>query len=85
MAKLRAQLVAAEQAEGDNEQFRKLLELRQENPGLGEYDLVTGAGDRALADGLVLRRDHRRRLELRASSATTRSSTATGSSAGSPT
>jgi rod shape-determining protein MreC len=42
VAKLRAQLVAAEQAEGDNEQFRKLLELRHENPGLGEYDLVTG-------------------------------------------
>jgi rod shape-determining protein MreC len=34
--------VAAEQAEGDNEQFRKLLDIQQENPGLGDYDLVTG-------------------------------------------
>ena len=42
VAKLRAQLVAAEQAEGDNEQFRKLLDIQHENPGLGDYDLVTG-------------------------------------------
>jgi rod shape-determining protein MreC len=42
VARLRAQLVAAEQAEGDNEQFRKLLDIQQENPGLGDYDLVTG-------------------------------------------
>src|SRR4051794_18518623 len=42
VAKLRAQLVAAEQAEGENEQFRKLLDIQNENPGLGDYDLVTG-------------------------------------------
>ena len=42
VAKLRAQLVAAEQAEGDNEQFRKLLDLQDENPGLGDYALLTG-------------------------------------------
>jgi rod shape-determining protein MreC len=42
VAKLRAQVVASEAAEGDNEQFRKLLGLVQRNPGLGEYDLVTG-------------------------------------------
>jgi rod shape-determining protein MreC len=42
VAKLRAQVVASEAAEGDNEQFRKLLGLVQKNPGLGEYDLVTG-------------------------------------------
>ncbi len=42
VAKLRSALVASEEAENDNEQFRKLLELRDENPGLGEYELVTG-------------------------------------------
>jgi rod shape-determining protein MreC len=42
VARLRAQVVAAEEAEGDNEQFRKLLGLTDRNPGLGEYDLVTG-------------------------------------------
>jgi rod shape-determining protein MreC len=42
VAKLRAQLVAAEDAEGDNEQFRKLLGLAERAPGLAEYDLVTG-------------------------------------------
>ena len=42
VAKLRSQLIASEEAENDNEQFRKLLELSDENPGLGEYDLVTG-------------------------------------------
>ncbi len=42
VAKLRAQLVAAEDAEGDNEQFRKLLGLADKDPGLAEYDLVTG-------------------------------------------
>jgi rod shape-determining protein MreC len=42
VAKLRAQLVAAEDAEGDNEQFRKLLGLTDKDPGLAEYDLVTG-------------------------------------------
>ncbi len=42
VAKLRSQLIASEEAENDNEQFRKLLELRDENPGVGEYDLVTG-------------------------------------------
>lgn len=39
--KLRAEVVAAEGAENDNEQFRKLLNLSDENPGLGQYDLVT--------------------------------------------
>jgi rod shape-determining protein MreC len=42
VAKLRAEVVASESAEGDNEQFRKLLSLSEKNPGLGEYDLVTG-------------------------------------------
>ncbi len=42
VAKLRAEVVAAEGAEGDNEQFRKLLGLADQNPGLAEYDLVTG-------------------------------------------
>jgi rod shape-determining protein MreC len=42
VAKLRAQVVASESAEGDNEQFRKLLGLADKNPGLAEYDLVTG-------------------------------------------
>lgn len=42
VAKLRAEVVAAENATGENEQFRKLLELEQETPGLAEYDLVTG-------------------------------------------
>jgi rod shape-determining protein MreC len=42
VAKLRAEVVASESAEGDNEQFRKLLSLADKNPGLGEYDLVTG-------------------------------------------
>jgi rod shape-determining protein MreC len=41
VAKLRAQVTALEGAEGDNEQFRKLLGLPDANPGLGEYDLVT--------------------------------------------
>jgi rod shape-determining protein MreC len=42
VAKLRAEVVAAEGAEGDNEQFRKLLGLSESNPGLAEYDLITG-------------------------------------------
>ena len=42
VAKLRAEVAAAEGAEGDNEQFRKLLGLDATNPGLAEYDLVTG-------------------------------------------
>jgi rod shape-determining protein MreC len=42
VATLRAQVVASESAEGDNEQFRKLLGLADKNPGLAEYDLVTG-------------------------------------------
>jgi len=41
VAKLRAEVVASEAAEGDNEQFRKLLSLVDKNPGLGEYALVT--------------------------------------------
>jgi rod shape-determining protein MreC len=41
VAKLRAEVVASEAAEGDNEQFRKLLSLVDNNPGLGEYALVT--------------------------------------------
>jgi rod shape-determining protein MreC len=41
VAQLRSQLVAAESAEGDNEQFRKLLGIVHDNPGLGEYDLVS--------------------------------------------
>jgi rod shape-determining protein MreC len=39
--KLRAEVVASEGATGDNEQFRKLLGLSEQNPGLAEYDLVT--------------------------------------------
>ncbi len=39
--KLRAEVVAAEGAENDNEQFRKLLSLSDKTPGLAEYDLVT--------------------------------------------
>jgi rod shape-determining protein MreC len=42
VAKLRAEVVAAEGAERENEQFRKLLGLAESNPGLGEYELVTG-------------------------------------------
>ena len=42
VAKLRAEVVAAENATGENEQFRKLLELEEETPGLAEYELVTG-------------------------------------------
>lgn len=42
VAKLRAQVVASEEAESENEQFRKLLGLADNNPGLGEYTLVTG-------------------------------------------
>ena len=41
VAKLRAEVTALQGAEGDNEQFRKLLDLSQRNPGLAEYDLVT--------------------------------------------
>src|SRR5215216_1423791 len=41
VAKLRAEVTALQGAEGDNEQFRKLLGLSQHNPGLAEYDLVT--------------------------------------------
>jgi rod shape-determining protein MreC len=40
--KLRAEVVAAEDATGQNEQFRKLLELEEETPGLSEYELMTG-------------------------------------------
>jgi rod shape-determining protein MreC len=42
LEKLRAEVVAAENATGENEQFRKLLELEKETPGLAEYELVTG-------------------------------------------
>lgn len=42
IAKLRAEVVAAEDATGQNEQFRKLLELEEETPGLTEYELITG-------------------------------------------
>ena len=41
VARLRAEVTAAEAAQGDNEQFRKLLGLVEKNPGLGEYELVT--------------------------------------------
>ncbi|MDX6583530.1 MAG: rod shape-determining protein MreC [Solirubrobacterales bacterium] len=41
VAKLRAEVVASESAVGDNEQFRKLLGIAHDNPGLGEYDLVS--------------------------------------------
>jgi rod shape-determining protein MreC len=41
VAKLREEVTALEGAEGDNEQFRKLLGLVDDNPGLGEYKLVT--------------------------------------------
>jgi rod shape-determining protein MreC len=41
VAKLREEVTALEGAEGDNEQFRKLLGLADDNPGLGEYELVT--------------------------------------------
>ncbi len=42
VAKLRAEVVAAENATGENEQFRKLLELEGEVPGITEYEAVTG-------------------------------------------
>jgi rod shape-determining protein MreC len=42
VAKLREEVTALEGAEGDNEQFRNLLGLADDNPGLGEYQLVTG-------------------------------------------
>ena len=42
VAKLREEVTALEGAEGDNEQFRKLLSLSDDNPGLAEYELVTG-------------------------------------------
>ncbi len=42
VAELRAEVTAAEEAQGENEQFRKLLGLADANPGLGEYELVTG-------------------------------------------
>jgi rod shape-determining protein MreC len=41
VAKLREEVTALEGAEGDNEEFRKLLGLVDDNPGLGEYELVT--------------------------------------------
>lgn len=41
VAQLREEVTALEDAEGDNEQFRKLLGLVEDNPGLGEYELVT--------------------------------------------
>jgi rod shape-determining protein MreC len=41
VAKLREEVTALEGASGDNEEFRKLLELSDENPGFAEYDLVT--------------------------------------------
>lgn len=41
VAKLRAEVVASESAENENEQFRKLLGLARANPGLGEYEPVT--------------------------------------------
>lgn len=41
VAKLRAQVVASEQAENENAQFRKLLDLKQQNPDLAAYDLIT--------------------------------------------
>jgi len=41
VAKLREEVTTLEGAEGDNEQFRKLLGLADDNPGLGEYELVT--------------------------------------------
>jgi rod shape-determining protein MreC len=41
VARLRAEVTAAKAAEGDNEQFRKLLGLVEKHPGLGEYELVT--------------------------------------------
>ena len=42
VAKLRAEVVATEAAQGDNEQFRKLLGLVDSAPALGEYELVSG-------------------------------------------
>jgi rod shape-determining protein MreC len=42
LAELRAQVAEAQNAEGENEQFRKLLELSDEAPAVGEFELVTG-------------------------------------------
>jgi rod shape-determining protein MreC len=42
VAKLRAEVVASESAAGDNEQLRKLLDLRDDVPTLAQYTLVTG-------------------------------------------
>jgi rod shape-determining protein MreC len=42
VAELRSQVTAAEEAEGDNEQFRKLLGLVEDVPGVAEYEMVTG-------------------------------------------
>jgi rod shape-determining protein MreC len=41
VAELRAEVTAAEEAAGENQQFRKLLGLAETTPGLAEYDLVT--------------------------------------------
>ena len=85
VAKLRAEVVASEDAAGDNEQFRKLLELRENGARARRLRPRHRPCHRALADRLVLRRDDRQGVERGDSSATTRSSTATGWSAGSPT
>jgi rod shape-determining protein MreC len=42
VAELRAQLAEAQGAVGDNEQFRKMLELVDEAPAVGEFAPVTG-------------------------------------------
>jgi rod shape-determining protein MreC len=42
VAKLRAEVVAAEGAAGENEQFRKMLELSENVSTLSQYTLVTG-------------------------------------------
>lgn len=42
VAKLRAQVIAAEDASGQNEQFRKLLDLQDQVASLAAYQLVTG-------------------------------------------
>jgi rod shape-determining protein MreC len=42
VAQLRAEVIAAEEASGQNEEFRKLLDLPEQAPSLSEYELVTG-------------------------------------------
>ena len=68
---LRGRLAAAESATKENDQLRKLLKLGP-GGGIAGYERGHRARHRALADGLVLDRDGRPRLELRRRASTTR-------------